>query len=388
MRHLHVRTTLAAAFASVAVALLSASTPTFWQVSTRADFLKGEVENLSVDNDGRLSLGPPMALLYDSAAPFLWSVVEGAGGSVLVGSGNDGKVFRIDKDGKGTTLHDASELEVHALASAPDGSLYAATSPDGQIYKIDADGAAKPFFKPNEKYLWSLAVDPSGRVYAGTGEKGVIYRIAADGKGEVFYKTRSANVVALAFDAAGNLLAGTESPGRVFRIDREGKAFVLLDSAFREIHALRVGGDGAIYAVAVAAKGGGTTDERPPDTPAAEPIRSAPSASVSAEITGFAVIDVAAPATADQKSAAAKAGPRGSRGALYRIQSARGDRPQREDLQGDRGPAAGRARRSRPRPAGHALPEPTEWRHPPRDVESRQAAEAVPRSRRARDLRV
>ncbi len=414
MRHLLTRTALAAAIASVAVALLSASTPTFWQVSTRADFLKGEVENLSVDNDGRLSLGPSMALLYDSAAPFLWTAVEGAGGSVVLGSGNDGKVFRVDKDGKGTTLHDAPELEVHALAAAPDGSLYSATSPDGQIYRIDAAGAAKPFFKPDAKYIWSLAVDASGRVYAGTGEKGVIYRIAADGKGEAFYKTRAANVVALAFDAAGNLLAGTESPGRVFRIDREGKAFVLLESAFREIHSLRVGGDGVIYAVAVAAKGGGTSDERPPDTAAAEPIRAAASASVSAEITGFAVIDVAAPAAVDQKTTAAKVGPRGSRGAVYRIQPdglwdivwesaddtpydvaftpgrrpARGHRSQREDLQSDRRPAAGRARRSCTRPAGHPLPEQTERRDAPRDVEPRQAAEALPRSRRARDLRV
>jgi hypothetical protein len=320
MRHLPARLALAAAFASIAVALLSASTPTFWQVSTRADFLKGEVENLSVDNDGRLSLGPPMTLLYDSAAPFLWTVVEGAGGSVVLGSGNDGKIFRVGLDGKGTTLYDASELEVHALAAAPDGGLYAATSPDGQVYKIDASGATKPFFKPEEKYIWSLAVDGSGRVYAGTGEKGVIYRIGADGKGEPFYRTRSANVVALAFDAAGNLLAGTESPGRVFRIDREGKAFVLLESAFREIHSLRVGADGAIYAVAVAAKGGGTSEERPPDTAAAEPARPAASASVSAEITGFAVIDVAAPAASDQKAAAPKAGPRGSRGTVYRIQ--------------------------------------------------------------------
>jgi len=319
MRHLHARTALAAAFASIAAALLSASTPTFWQVSTRADFLKGEVDNLSVDNDGRLSLGPPMALLYDSAAPFLWTVVEGAGGSALVGSGNDGKVFRVDKDGKGTTLFDATELEVHALAPAPDGSLYAATSPDGRVYRIDAAGAATPFFKPDEKYIWSLAVDASGRVYAGTGGKGIIYRIAADGNGEAFYNTRSANVVALTFDAAGNLLAGTESPGRVFRIDRQGKAFVLLESAFREIHSLRVGGDGVIYAVAVAAKGGGTTDERPPDTAAPEPVRPTVSASVSAEITGFSVIDVGGGA-ADQKPTAARAGPRGSRGAVYRIQ--------------------------------------------------------------------
>ncbi len=319
MRHFTVRLALAAAFASVAAALISASTPTFWQVSTRADFLKGDVENLSVDNDGRLSLGPPMSLLYDSAAPFLWTVVEGAGGSAVVGSGNDGKVFRVDRDGKGTTLYDASELEVHALAAAPDGSLFVAASPDGQVYRVDAAGAARPFFKPEEKYIWSLAVDPSGRVYAGTGEKGVIYRITPDGKGEVFYKTRSANVVALTFDEAGHLLAGTESPGRVFRIDREGKAFVLLESAFREIHSLRIGGDGVIYATAVAAKGGGASDERPPDQPAAEPTRAPSAVSVSTEITAFAVIDVASSPSGDTKSPAPKTGTRGLKGAVYRI---------------------------------------------------------------------
>jgi len=319
MSHRTARLLLAAVIASLAVVLVSASTPTFWQVSTRVDLLKGDVENLSIDNDGRLSLGPPTSLVYDSAAPFLWALIPGSDGAVIVGSGNEGKVFRVDKDGKSTTLFDASELEVHALAPAPDGGVYVAASPDGQIYRVDAKGTATPFFKPEEKYIWSLAVDATGQVFAGTGEKGVIYKITPDGKGSVFYKTRSANVVALTFDKAGNLLAGTESPGRVFRIDREGKAFVLLESAFREIHSLRVDDKGVIYAAAVAAKGGGASEERPPDTTTAEPARSAPVPSVTAEITGFSVIDIGGSATADAKPSPPKAGPRGSKGAVYRI---------------------------------------------------------------------
>ena len=46
-------------------------------------------------------------------------------------------------------------------------------------------------------------------------------------------------------------------PGRVFRIDAAGKAFVLLDSPFKEIHALRVADDGTIYAAAVSGASGG-----------------------------------------------------------------------------------------------------------------------------------
>ena len=37
----------------------------------------------------------------------------------------------------------------------------------------------------------------------------------------------------------------------MFRIDATGKAFVLLDSPFKEIHALRVAADGTIYAAAM-----------------------------------------------------------------------------------------------------------------------------------------
>jgi hypothetical protein len=311
----------AALLAAAAVAMTTASTATLWQVATRADLLKGEVENLAIDKDGRLTLGPAATLVYDATSPFLWTVVPAPDGSLFLGSGNDGKVFRVAPDGKGSVFFDASELEIHAMAPAPGGGLYVASSPDGQIYKVDAAGTAKPFFKPEAKYIWSLAVDGSGNVLAGTGPTGVIYKVSPDGKGQAFYKTRSANVVALAFDASGNVLAGTESPGRVFRIDRTGRGFVLLESSYREIHSLVVDAKGAIYATAIASRPAGAGgEERPAEAPAAEPARAAPVASVSTDIIGFTVIDTSAAAPADQKAAAAKAGPRGTKGAIYRIQ--------------------------------------------------------------------
>ena len=106
------------------VAALRAAAPIFWQVSTRAEFLKGEVDNLSVDSDGRLALGPATSTLFDASAPFLWTLVLGADGALFAGSGNDGRVFRIAADGKGSTFYDAPETQVHALAPAPDGALF------------------------------------------------------------------------------------------------------------------------------------------------------------------------------------------------------------------------------------------------------------------------
>jgi hypothetical protein len=105
--------------AALGVASTHASTPKFFQAATQPDFLKGEVENLSIDSQGRLMLAPAAELVYETSAPFLWSVCAGSDGALFVGTGNEGKVFRIDQQGKGSIFFDAPELEVHALARHP-----------------------------------------------------------------------------------------------------------------------------------------------------------------------------------------------------------------------------------------------------------------------------
>jgi len=311
----------AAALAGVCLAAtgaLFAATPTFWTVSTQADFLKGDVEDLSIDSDGRVFLGPTAARLAETAAPFLWTLLSGPDGSLFAGTGNEGQVLRIARDGKISTFFDAVELEVHALAPAPNGGLYVATSPDGKIYQVAADGKAKTFFDPEDKYIWALASGRDGALYAATGEKGTIYRITPDGNGTVFYKTNTTNVVSLAIDRDGNLIAGTESPGRIFRIDSQGKAFVLIDSPFKEIHAIRMADDGTIYAAAFSGTPGGEDREAPIVT-TPEPAKP-PVPTVSAEITSITVIgDTSSGVTAPAGGGREPRGTRNAKGAIYRI---------------------------------------------------------------------
>lgn len=294
---------------------LGAAAPTFWTVSTQSDFLKGDVEDLSIDSDGRMFPGPAAALLAETAAPFLWTVVAGADGTLWAGSGNEGQVLKIGKDGKLSTFFDAAELEVHAIAPAPAGGLYVGTSPDGKIYHVAADGTSKVLFDPEDKYIWALAVDKSGNVFAATGDKGVIYKITPEGNGSRFYKTNAGNVVSLAFSKNGDLVAGTESPGRLFKIDSAGKAFVLLESPFREIHSVRLADDGTIYATAVNGTQGG--DSRPPEPAAPEPPARAPVPSVSTEITTIAVME--GPVGSASSAQAPRPPRRGGRGAIYRV---------------------------------------------------------------------
>jgi len=297
----------------LAVTTLSAA-PGFWQAATQADFLRGDVDQLSVDEHGRLTLGPELTRVHDAGVPFVWTMLPGADGALFLGTGNDGKVIKVERNGQGSVFFDSTEMEVHALAAAPSGGLYVATSPEGRIYKVDAKGQAVTFFDPDEKYIWSLAVDRQGTVFAGTGDKGTVYRISADGKGEKFFATKATHAVALAFDAANQLLVGTGAPGRVFRVDAAGKGFLLLDTTFQEIHALRVGPKGLIYAAAQSSRGQGGADT--PAEPIVTPSVTPSIPNVSTEITSIAVIG--SPDSGGSGGGAPDR--RSSTGAVFRIQ--------------------------------------------------------------------
>ena len=311
------RALVATAVVAAALIPLDASTPKFFQAATQNDFLRGEVENLSIDSRSQLTLGPVTELVYETSAPFLWSMVAAPDGTLFIGTGNEGKVFRVDAQGKGSLFFDSAELEAHALALAPNGGLYVGTSPDGKIYKVDRTGSATTFFSGDDKYIWALAVDAAGNLYAGTGDKGIIRKITPDGKSTTFYKTNTTHITALAFDKSGNLLAGTGTPGKVLRIDPSGKPFVLLDSPFQEIRALRFDAKGMLYVAALSGRPGSTgapvvTDIGGTTTP--DVVR-APIASVSAEITSMAIVD--------SGSGGGQTAPREDRrslkGAVYRI---------------------------------------------------------------------
>ena len=316
--HIRSRALAAAAIAAASLVALQASSPKFFQAATQNEFLKGDVENLSIDAHGQLTLGPATDLVYETSAPFLWSMIAAPDGSLFVGTGNEGKVFRVDPQGKGSLFFDSTELEAHALALAPNGGLYVGTSPDGRIYKVDKNGESNPFFSGDDKYIWALASDAKGNVFVGTGDKGVIHKITPDGKASVFYKTNATHVTSLAFDKSGNLFAGTGTPGKVMRIDADGKAFVLLDSPFQEIRALRFDDKGALYVAAVSGRpgsGNAPVSTELVDRPTVEPSR-APVPSVSAEITSMSIVDVGGSSPSRGSTTEDRRSPKG---AVYRI---------------------------------------------------------------------
>lgn len=237
------------------VSVANAAGTAVWEMGTYKDFVGGTFRNVSLTRDGRLMVGPELKTLFASEQPLVWALARAADGSVYLGTGHRGRVYRVDPQGASTLLWTAPEPEVFALEAGPDGALYAGTSPDGKVYRIAPDGKAAEFFQPQSKYIWSLTFGKDGALYVGSGDRGKIFRVTRAGQGEVWFDTRQTHVTSLALDPNGALLAGTDPNGILYRVSAKDKAFVLYDSTLAEIRSIHVAADGYIYAAAM----GGST---------------------------------------------------------------------------------------------------------------------------------
>lgn len=228
--------------------------PSIWSVNSRAEVLKGDARNVSIDSSGSITLSPRLTEVYKTEQPYIWSSAVDANGNVYLGTGGDGKIFKVTAAGAGSLFADLTELNVSALAIAQNGDVFAATSPDGKVYRIDSAGRSTIYFDAKEKYIWSLAVMNDGSLAVGTGESGKIYRVRsanATPESSLLFDTSDSHIITLAVDKAGNLYAGTDSNGLVLKFGPDGKAFALLDSPLREIHELSIGPDGSVYVLAL-----------------------------------------------------------------------------------------------------------------------------------------
>jgi hypothetical protein len=171
-------------------------------------------------------------------------------GSIVVGTGPSagGKVVRIEND-RATLLADTKEHAVSALAVDRAGAIYAATT-SNKIYRV-AQGRADVFATLEDiDSVFALVIDRSGALYAGTGSDGKVMRVLPGTASTVYFKTDEPFVVSLAADSDGVLYAGTSGSGLLYRIVGPGRATVVYDFPGEDVHAVAVGPDHTVWALA------------------------------------------------------------------------------------------------------------------------------------------
>jgi hypothetical protein len=299
------------------ISIANAGQPAIWEVSSRSDLLKGDARGVSISDTGVLMLAPKLNEIFNSQQTYIWSTTVDNQGNVYLGTGHDGKIFKVTSAGTGSLFYDAGELDVTALV-AKDGVLYAGTSPDGKVYRIGPDGKADVYFDPEDKYIWSLALLQDGSLAVGTGDNGKLYRVRSAGAkpdASLLVNTNQTHVISLAVTPQGDLIAGTDSGGLVLRVSPEGKTFALFDTSLREIHSLTVASDGSIYALALGDAAATARTASTPVASSANPGESTPSTSV----TITAIDENGAPIQNASSSSRSRSDVSSARSAVYRI---------------------------------------------------------------------
>ncbi|MFH0777255.1 MAG: hypothetical protein V2A71_01360 [Candidatus Eisenbacteria bacterium] len=265
------RVLTAAVFLSALVLLAPCVIPretSFWTTDRASDFRSGTLECVSVSSRGVVSLAPALDTLVVADESYFWCMALDGKGNLYAGSGDGGKVYRLDERGRASVVLDSPELEILSLVALEDGTVYAGTSPGGVIYRIGAGGESSVFFESGESYVWCLCADGKGNLYAGTGDRGRVYRIGADGSGRVFYETGERHVMCARM-LGDNLVIGTEGSGLVVSVSQDGKGRVLYDCSEEEVKDIAVAGDGRVYVAAVT--GGGEKKSRDVEARSDEP---------------------------------------------------------------------------------------------------------------------
>jgi len=95
-------------FAFILLALPSLSVlaggPQVWSVNTRAEVLKGDARGVSIDQDGTITLAPKLTEVFKTGQQFIWSSAVDTWGNVFLGTGGDGKIFKVDVGETGLPL--------------------------------------------------------------------------------------------------------------------------------------------------------------------------------------------------------------------------------------------------------------------------------------------
>jgi hypothetical protein len=260
--------------------LLTASLPAraaklkTWHAQGQTAFAGAHFENMVIGNQGTIQLAHLLKPLVPGKidAGQIWDLLEDHDGRLIVATGGDGKLLRVDPAGDVTVLYENKSGPILCLAAGPDGDIFAGTGPDGRILRLTAKGEVRPLCDTAESYIWAMVYQPAAKaLFAATGPHGRVLKITLDGKASTFLQTKQDHVLCLAAGTAGKLYAGTDKQGLIYRIDPSGKGFVLYQTPQGEVHTLLVTPE-ALYA--------GTS----------APTKKRGSAAVAASITSTAVV--------------------------------------------------------------------------------------------------
>ncbi|MEJ7729314.1 MAG: hypothetical protein WKG00_08865 [Polyangiaceae bacterium] len=225
-------------------------------LDTLDDLKGGDLTGVSVDSNGNVRAGLTLGSTPITDAASVWSALVLPDGAVLLGTGNEGKIFKVS-GGQVTLVATTGEMAVSALALAWNGDVVAGTFPEGKLFKLPkggGNGGPAPSFGTLEagiEDIWGLAFDAKAKVlYAATGPSGKLFRVDQGGKGQVYFDSDEPHLVSVAVGDDGAVYAGSNGKALLYKLSGPGRSAVLYDFDHDDVKAIVPIKGGGLYAIA------------------------------------------------------------------------------------------------------------------------------------------
>ncbi len=175
--------------------LAAANHPRGWVIGT------GNAGNvLLIERSGEVST------VMTADEPEIFAVWVDPDGTIFAGSSPEGRVYKV-AGGETTLFFDPGEVYIWGLARAASGDLLVATGTDGRLYRVDSQGRGEVVFDSEDTHLRALKVMPDGAILLGTAGEGLILKIEPDGRPRTLYDAPHPEVVAFATAPDGSCYA-------------------------------------------------------------------------------------------------------------------------------------------------------------------------------------
>ncbi|MHC4759072.1 MAG: hypothetical protein ACYTE8_10475, partial [Planctomycetota bacterium] len=130
----------------------------------------------------------------------IFAMAMDVSGRLLAGiSGNECKLVRFEKNEAVTIFEPEDAKYIFSIIVAEDGDIYVGTGPEGKIYRLGPFGQdPKLVFKSSDKNILSLSIGSDGLLYAGTDTRGLVYQIETKtDEVKVLYDSEQAEITSL-----------------------------------------------------------------------------------------------------------------------------------------------------------------------------------------------
>ena len=251
------------ALAALSVALSAGAVGTrHFTLDRGSDFKGGDLKGVAVDSAGGVRAGLTLAANPIAQAATIWAALPQRDGSLLLGTGNEGKLIRVS-GGSATVAAETKALAVTSLVEGWGGAVIVGTLPEGRVMKLEQGKLSELSRLSGAEHVWQLAFDAkAGVVYAATGPQGKLFRITQHGEAQVYFDAEEQQLMSVAVGPDGAVYAGASDKAKLYKITAPGRASVLYDFARTEVRAIAAARNGDVYAIANEIKPGSQLPQR------------------------------------------------------------------------------------------------------------------------------